>query len=113
MAIDNGETGFDLCDIDRCNVIRHFPVSNNAINVRLPTQVAFAEGAKLVVGGSDHGVAYVFDRRTGSLVDTLHHALDNDSFVHTVAVCRMRSTETASNDYAHGRHMILARAPIY
>ncbi len=86
MAIDNGETGFDVCDINKCGLIRHFDLKTNAFNARLPTQVAFAEKGGVIVGGTDHGVAYVFDRRTGALVDTLYHALDGDTFVRTVSV---------------------------
>ncbi len=85
MAIDNGETGFDVCDINKCGLTRHFPLKANSSNARLPTQVAFAEGAGIIVGGSDHGVAYIFDRRSGAIVDTLYHALDGDTFVRTVS----------------------------
>lgn len=44
----------------------------------------FGEDGKVVVGGSDHGVVYVFDRRTGSQLDILHHA--NAGLVQTIVV---------------------------
>ena len=44
----------------------------------------FGEDGKVVVGGSDHGVVYVFDRRTGSRLDILRHA--DAGLVQTIAV---------------------------
>ncbi|KAG2361870.1 WD40-repeat-containing domain protein [Suillus spraguei] len=38
-----------------------------------PKQVAFGEEGKVVVGGSDHGLVYIFDRKTGETLETLHH----------------------------------------
>lgn len=51
-----------------------------------PRQVVFAEDSDVVVGGSDHGILYVFDRRTGSRLDTLRHA--EKGLVQTVTVRR-------------------------
>ena len=39
----------------------------------LPKQVAFVEGTKMVVGGSDCGVVYVFERKTGILKQKIKH----------------------------------------
>ncbi|KAG6819573.1 hypothetical protein H0H93_010594 [Arthromyces matolae] len=36
-----------------------------------PRQVAFAEDCKIVLGASDHGVIYVFDRKSGKEIDQL------------------------------------------
>ena len=33
----------------------------------------FGEGAKIVVGGSDQGAVYVFERKTGVLKQTLQY----------------------------------------
>ncbi len=41
----------------------------------------------IVVGGSDHGVAYVYDRKTAQVFDVLHHALDDEAIVQTISVC--------------------------
>ena len=49
-----------------------------------PKQVAFGEQSRIVVGGSDHGAVYVFERKTGRQLDMLHHA--NQGPVHTVSV---------------------------
>lgn len=36
-----------------------------------PRQVAFAEDCSMILSGSDHGVVYVFDRRSGHQMDAL------------------------------------------
>jgi hypothetical protein len=39
-----------------------------------PKQVVFGENMDVVVGGSDAGVIYVFDKKTGTLKQVLKHA---------------------------------------
>ncbi|KAF8960565.1 hypothetical protein BDZ97DRAFT_1617235, partial [Flammula alnicola] len=39
-----------------------------------PKGVAFADKSHLIVGGSDHGVAYIFERKTGKVLKRLKHA---------------------------------------
>ena len=51
-------------------------------------QVAFGEDSQVVVGGSDHGVVYVFDRKTGEILDQLHHAPDGLAPAISVSVDR-------------------------
>jgi hypothetical protein len=46
--------------------------------------VAFAEGSDAVVGGSDHGKVYIFERKSGMLLELLRHS--EDGAVQTVAV---------------------------
>ena len=41
---------------------------------RFPKQVIFAEDDTVVVGGSDHGAEYTFDRKTGTNLDKLVHS---------------------------------------
>ena len=53
-------------------------------NIPVPKQVAFGEEGKVVVGGSDNGCIYVFDRRTGELIKTLRHL--GTALVQTIAV---------------------------
>ncbi|KAG2746126.1 hypothetical protein P692DRAFT_201807355 [Suillus brevipes Sb2] len=43
-------------------------------SVSVPKQVVFGEEGKVVVGGSDNGLAYIFNRKTGQVLGTLHHA---------------------------------------
>ena len=49
-----------------------------------PRQVAFADECRAVVSGSDHGIVYVFDRRTGQTLDEL--SMGSDNWVQTVLV---------------------------
>ncbi|KIK54518.1 hypothetical protein GYMLUDRAFT_63121 [Collybiopsis luxurians FD-317 M1] len=49
-----------------------------------PRQVTFADEGKTVVSGSDHGRVYVFDRRSGEVVDEL--SIGSENWVQTVLV---------------------------
>jgi hypothetical protein len=82
FVVDNARNGFDLHQLDNGAHIRTFPTGTP--NKLLPKQVAFGEDAKVVVGGSDHGAIYVFDRKTGKPVQVLHHA--DDGLVQTITV---------------------------
>ena len=75
--------GFNLHQLDNGAYIWMFPTRTTI--KAMPEQVAFAEDSRLVVGGSDHGYVYVFDRRTGAPLDILHHA--DKGLVQTVTVC--------------------------
>lgn len=82
FVIDNARNGFDLYQLDSGTYIRTFPTGNPS--KLLPKQVAFGEDSKVVVGGSDHGAIYVFDRKTGKPLQVLHHA--DKGLVQTVTV---------------------------
>lgn len=45
-------------------------------------KISFAEDCKVIIGGSDHGIVYVFDRQSGKVVDKL--MTDTDDWVQTV-----------------------------
>jgi hypothetical protein len=40
----------------------------------MPSGVAFADKGRLVIGGSNHGLVYVFDSKTGLEIEALRHA---------------------------------------
>ena len=80
--VDNARSGFDLYQLDNGAYIRTFPTGNP--NRLLPKQVAFGEDSKVVIGGSDHGAVYVFDRKTGKPLQVLHHA--DRGLVQTITV---------------------------
>ncbi len=86
FVVDNGESTFDLCSLANGNLIRSYTFRSHEIECRLPLQVAFANDGRSVIGGSDHGVAYVYDRKTAQVFDVLHHALDDEAVVQTVSV---------------------------
>ncbi|KAG2336321.1 WD40 repeat-like protein [Suillus weaverae] len=76
---------------------------------RLEGDVAFGEEGKVVVGGSDNGLVYVFDRKTGQILETLHHADTDSGHVQTISMrnlhgcCTIASTSTAPG---HGKTTI-------
>ena len=80
--VDNATDGFSLYDLETGKFIRKFPTS--VPKKTHPKQVTYGEGNRIVVGGSDHGAVYVFDRKSGKPLDVLHHA--NQGPVHTVTV---------------------------
>ncbi len=89
FATDNGEHGFDLCDLDDGNLIKSFRLKSTETvpDSRLPIQAAFLDGGRALVGvGSDHGAAYVYDRRSTDVIDILYHSTDDNIQVQTVAV---------------------------
>jgi WD40 repeat protein len=49
-----------------------------------PKGVCFADDARIIVTGSDHGLVYVFDRKSGRCLDTLKHA--NEGGVQTITM---------------------------
>jgi glucose dehydrogenase len=80
--------GFGLYQTDKSIWLRNFPTGIPF--VKKPKQVLFGEECKAIVGGSDHGVVYVFDRRTGSELDILPHA--KGGMVQTISVSLFYST---------------------
>jgi hypothetical protein len=86
--VDNVNNGFNLHQLDSGSFVRNYPTGKP--NKRFPRQAAFGEDGKVVVGGSDHGVVYVFNRRTGSRLDILRHA--NAGLVQTIAVSYFTSS---------------------
>ena len=80
--VDNATDGFSLYDLETGKFIRKFPTG--VPKKTHPKQVTYGEGNRIVVGGSDHGAVYVFDRKLGKPLDVPHHA--NQGPVHTVMV---------------------------
>ncbi|KAG2136744.1 hypothetical protein BD769DRAFT_1385124 [Suillus cothurnatus] len=60
-----------------------FVVDNATDGKSVPKQVAFDAKGRLVVGGSDNGLVYIFERKSGKLLETLHHS--NARLVQTIA----------------------------
>jgi hypothetical protein len=60
-------------------------------------QVAFAESDKVIISGSDHGSVYVFDRKSGSLLEVLD----------TGNACWMQSVTVSFCIHFSGRMLIL------
>lgn len=47
--------------------------------------VAFHDGHSAIITGSDHGKVYIFDRRTGDVIDTIDVGIKD--WVQSVDVC--------------------------
>ncbi|KAH0827354.1 hypothetical protein J3R83DRAFT_3992 [Lanmaoa asiatica] len=71
VVIDNAINGFTLYPLDSSEVIRTF--FTNPPSVPVPKQVAFGEESKVIIGGSDNGVVYIFLR--GDQVNSLRKSL--------------------------------------
>ncbi|KAG1826395.1 WD40-repeat-containing domain protein [Suillus variegatus] len=71
FLIDNVMNGFSLHQLDDAMCIRSY--NTNPVKT-FPKQVVFGEKTDMVVGGSDAGVIYVFDKNEGTLKQVLKHA---------------------------------------
>ncbi|KAK7000155.1 WD40 repeat-like protein [Favolaschia claudopus] len=71
FVIDDPHQGVGLYRIDDSRRLKTFEIPQTQENPR-PRQVCFADDAKLIVCGSDHGVAFVFDRWNEQIVDELY-----------------------------------------
>jgi len=81
-VIDNVNNGFDIYKIDSGNFVRTL-VTRDPIKT-YPKGVAFANHGQAIVGGSDHGRAYIFERKSGRVITTLNHGKDEG--VQTIGV---------------------------
>lgn len=81
FVVDNVEDGYDLYQLDRCEFVKSFVT--RLAQIRQPKAVEFVEEGKAVVGGSDHGLVYIFATQSGALLDVIRHA---HGMVQTVAV---------------------------
>ncbi|KAG1818607.1 uncharacterized protein BJ212DRAFT_1298678 [Suillus subaureus] len=73
FMVDNAADGFMLYQLDGDKEpVQTFVTA--APSVSVPKQVAFGAEGRLVVGGSNNGLVYVFKRKLGQLLDTLYHS---------------------------------------
>ena len=70
--VDNVGNGFDIYKMDSGVFVRSLPT--RAPIKTFPKGVTFANDSHAVVGGSDHGRVYVFERKTGKVLAVLKHA---------------------------------------
>ncbi|KAI6124732.1 hypothetical protein EDD16DRAFT_1517372 [Pisolithus croceorrhizus] len=82
VVIDNAMNGFTLYPLDREDPIRYFVTEPQSVPI--PKQVAFGEESKIIVGGSDNGSVYLFERRTGQMLAKLAHS--KTGLVQTITV---------------------------
>ncbi|KAG1739236.1 hypothetical protein EDD22DRAFT_851988 [Suillus occidentalis] len=83
FVVDNVTDGFTMYRLEDEGEepVRTFTTAVPSMSV--PKQVAFGEEGRVVAGGSDNGLVYIFDRKAGELLETLRHA--NGGLVQTIA----------------------------
>ncbi|KIK32041.1 hypothetical protein CY34DRAFT_62186, partial [Suillus luteus UH-Slu-Lm8-n1] len=73
FVVDNATNGFTLYRLEGDEEpVRTFITP--APSVSVPKQVAFGAEGRLIIGGSDHGLVYVFERKSGKLLESLRHS---------------------------------------
>ncbi|KAG0699826.1 WD40-repeat-containing domain protein [Suillus ampliporus] len=109
FIVDNATDGFTLYRLEGDGEpVRTFATGLPSVSV--PKQVAFGEDGKVVVGGSDHGLVYIFDRKTGETLQTLHHA--DTGLVQTISVSIKTSQKKMSLTwFRHAISMAAAQLP--
>ncbi|KAF8194931.1 WD40-repeat-containing domain protein [Pholiota molesta] len=70
-VVDNVGSGFDLYRLDTAEFLRTFPTGD--AKKTYPKGVTFADRSRAIVGGSDHGLVYVFHRKTGRSICALKY----------------------------------------
>ncbi|KAI6028915.1 hypothetical protein F5J12DRAFT_780425 [Pisolithus orientalis] len=63
FMINNAMNGFTMYHLDGAQSIRTF-LTDLPPSLAIPKQVGFGEEARVVIGGSDSGCVYIFDRKT-------------------------------------------------
>lgn len=85
FCLDDPAEGVALYRTDSLNRVRTYSVGVEK-SMR-PRKVSFTEDCRTIISGSDHGTVYLFDRRTGQVVDKLK--ADNER-IQAVAVSIVR-----------------------
>jgi hypothetical protein len=69
FCIDDSAQGVGLYRLETGARIRTFPVA--ITKTTRPRQIDLAEDCSVIISGSDHGIVYAFDRRTGDTIDQI------------------------------------------
>jgi len=80
--VDNSLDGFDWHDLNNGAHLKTF--STGPLKEKYPRQVRLVENGRVVVGGGENGLVYLFDSSTGASLGTLRH--DKENLVQTIAV---------------------------
>ena len=83
-VIDNVSNGFDVYRLDSGQFVRTL-VTREPIKT-YPKGVAFANNCQAIIGGSDHGYVYIFERKSGIILGKLAHARNDGVQTITVSV---------------------------
>ncbi|KAF8592420.1 hypothetical protein K439DRAFT_1610227 [Ramaria rubella] len=85
FVVDNATDGFDLHQLD--NGAHSHTLPTGTPTKKVPKQVAFGEDWEIIVGSSDHGLVYLFEKETSRLLNALHHA--DKGLVQTITVMQL------------------------
>lgn len=69
IILDDVAQGVALMKLAGTERVKTFEVPGKQ---RRSRNVAFQDGTSTIVVGSDHGNIYIFDRRSGEIIDTIH-----------------------------------------
>ncbi|KAJ7193738.1 WD40-repeat-containing domain protein [Mycena pura] len=90
VCLDDPSMGVNVYRLGDHTLIKSFPVPVRTLTrIR---QVRFLNTCTSIVSGSDHGVVYIFDRRTGALVSELR--VHPDEWVQTIATATIKGIPT-------------------
>ncbi|KAF8831958.1 hypothetical protein HHX47_DHR1001263 [Lentinula edodes] len=89
MILDDVAQGIALYRLSTSERVRTFPVPSSQ---RRSRNVAFHDGGSALVSGSDHGNVYIFDRRTGDILDTINMGVKD--WVQSVTTTEMAGIPT-------------------
>jgi hypothetical protein len=84
FCIDKHSQGVALFWLDTGAWIRTFPI--DVERLKRPCQVSFTEEYSKIVSSSYYRVVYMFDRRSGDMLDKLK--VDTEDWIQTVTVSR-------------------------
>ena len=84
FAVDNVTKGFSLYLLEDMKFLHEYPTGKPM--KQFPKQVEFSEEGWILVGSSDHSTIYIFDRKTGLVMDTLNHEDDGLAQAVTVSI---------------------------
>jgi hypothetical protein len=87
FCVDDSAQGVGLYRLETGARIRTFPVA--ITKTTRPRQIDLAEDCSVIISGSDHGIVYAFDRRTGETIDQLR--VHPDDWVQTVKAAEIHN----------------------
>ncbi|KAJ7711646.1 WD40-repeat-containing domain protein [Mycena metata] len=92
LCIDEPSLGTNIYRLDDQACVKTLPVSAKKKEQKKTRQVGLLEECKFIVSGSDHGVVYVFNRRSGATVDELR--VHPSEYVQTIATAECAGFST-------------------
>jgi WD40 repeat protein len=81
LIVDDVSQGVAVFKLSTTDRLKTFDVPFTTSRLRT---VAFHDGNSAIITGSDHGKVYVFDRRTGDVIDTIDIGIKD--WVQSIAV---------------------------